>query len=360
MLLQGKENPPEPELEDLHLNDGLLDKSIDSIKARDYTWTPEVKEKAHENYAYWHHLRSLDTLAGSAKTLGISPQGAHKRTYNRYMNKAFEDTQYNYADALNILNLAHDISMADSKIRDAGGLTSHMKELCEYLEVSETGTETLQMLKEVIHNQNLFTEEAMTLTGDYYGLAALLSSYAIQAVGAIEQVKEGKKQFNLVEYEIYSNLKSETQTRFQDFLVGEKDARGYAFGENAPIAQGFVDSFLNPPQLLAREQTLSTSFQQKHLLTIMTWLPKHSTSSMSRNTTQPRTSLLEVSLSPLPDNLWKGINEYRPKHRQGTSVRNGQTRAHERRTRRSDSSRNSNGSLWTPRNRPRRIRCAND
>ena len=254
-----KKNPPEPELEDLHLNDELLDKSIDSIKARDYTWTPEVKEKAHENYAYWHHLRSLDTLAGSAKTLGISPQGAHKRTYNRYMNKAFEDTQYNYADALNILNLAHDISMADSKIRDAGGLTSRMKELCEYLEVSETGTETLQMLEEVIHNQNLFTEESITLTGDYYGLA-LLSSYAIQAVGAIEQVKEGKKQFNLVEYEIYSNLKSETQTRFQDFLVGEKDPRGYAFGENAPIAQGFVDSFLNPPQLLAKRADFEHQF----------------------------------------------------------------------------------------------------
>ena len=254
-----KKNPPEPELEDLHLNDELLDKSIDSIKARDYTWTPEVKEKAHEGYVYWHHLRSLDTLAGSAKTLGISPQGSHKRTYARYMNKAFEDTQYNYADALNILNLAHDISMADSKIRDAGGLTSRMKELCEYLEVSETGTETLQMLEEVIHNQNLFTEEAMTLTGDYYGLA-LLSSYAIQAVGAIEQVKKGKKQFNLVEYEIYTNLKSETQTRFQDFLVGEKDARGYAFGENAPIAQGFVDSFLNPPQLLKKKVEFEHQF----------------------------------------------------------------------------------------------------
>ena len=254
-----KKNPPEPELEDLHLNDELLDKSIDSIKARDYTWTPEVKEKAHEDYVYWHHLRSLDTLAGSAKTLGISPQGSHKRTYARYMNKAFEDTQYNYADALNILNLAHDISMADSKIRDAGGLTSRMKELCEYLEVSETGTETLQMLEEVIHNQNLFTEEAMTLTGDYYGLA-LLSSYAIQAVGAIEQVKKGKKQFNLVEYEIYANLKSETQTRFQVFLVGEKDARGYAFGENAPIAQGFVDSFLNPPQLLKKKVEFEHQF----------------------------------------------------------------------------------------------------
>ena len=254
-----KKNPPEPELEDLHLNDELLDKSIDSIKARDYTWAPAVKEKAHENYAYWHHMRSLDTLAGSAKTLGISPQGAHKRTTIRYMNKAFEDTQYNYADALNILNLAHDISMADSKIRDAGGLTSRMKELCEYLEVSETGTETLQMLEEVIHNQNLFTEEAMTITGDYYGLA-LLSSYAIQAVGAIEQVKKGKKQFNLVEYEIYVNLKSETQTRFQDFLFGERDSRGYAFGENAPIAQGFVDSFLNPPQLLKKKVEFEHQF----------------------------------------------------------------------------------------------------
>ena len=94
------------------MNDEVLENSIDSIKARDYSWTPSVKEKAHEDYAYWHHLRHLDTLAGSAKTLGISPQGAHKRTYNRYMNKAFEDTQYNYLDALNILNLAHDISMS--------------------------------------------------------------------------------------------------------------------------------------------------------------------------------------------------------------------------------------------------------
>ena len=254
-----KKNPPEPEIEDLHLNDEVLENSLESIKNRDYSWQPSTKEKAHENYAYWHQMRHLDTIQGSAKTLGIAPQGVHKRTYNRYMNKAFEDTQYNYLDALNILNLAHDIAMSDSKIRDAGGLTSRMKEICEYLEVSEKGTETLQFLEEIIHNGNLFSEEAQTLTGDFYGLA-LLSSYTIQAIGAIDQVKKGNKDFSTIEYEVYANLKSETQTRFQDFLIGEKDHRGFARGENAPIAQGFVDSFLNPPTVLKKKVEFQHQF----------------------------------------------------------------------------------------------------
>ena len=240
-----KKNPPVPEIDDLHLKDEVVEVALESIKQRTQGLTPP-KQKSHEDYAYWHQLRSLDTLQGSAKTLGISPQGSHKRTYARYMNKAFEDTQYNYHDVLNILNLAHDIANEDSKIRDAGELVSRMEEICEYLEISETGTETLQFLEDVIHNENLFTDEAKTMCGDFYGLA-LLSSYAIQAVGAIGEIKKGTKEYQLIEYEIYTNLKSETQTRFQDFLVGEIDHRGYAFDENAPIAQGFVDSFLNPP-----------------------------------------------------------------------------------------------------------------
>lgn len=253
-----KKNPPVPEIDDLHLKDEVIEVGLESIKQRTQGLAPP-KQKSHEDYVYWHHLRSLDTLQGSAKTLGISPQGSHKRTYSRYMNKAFEDTQYNYHDALNILNLAHDIARADSKIRDAGELVSRMAEICEYLEISETGTETLQFLEDVIHNENLFTEEAMTICGDFYGLA-LLSSYAIQAVGAIGEVKKGNREYEMIEYEIYTNLKSETQTRFQDFLIGEKDHRGYAFGENAPVAQGFVDSFLNPPPVSLKKVELEHVF----------------------------------------------------------------------------------------------------
>ena len=95
------------------------------------------------------------------------------------MNKAFEDTQYNYADAEHPqLGPRHLYGwFQDSRRRR---LNERMKELCEHSEVRNR-TETPQMLEEVIHNQNLFTEEAITLTGDYYGLA--LSSYAIQAVG---------------------------------------------------------------------------------------------------------------------------------------------------------------------------------
>ena len=137
------------------------------------------------------------------------------------MNKAFEDTQYNYLDALNILNLAHDIAMSDSKIRDAGGLTSRMKEICEYLEVSEKGTETLQFLEEIIHNGNLFSEEAQTLTGDFYGLA-LLSSYTIQAIGAIGQVKKGNKDFSTIEYEVYAILNQKHKHDFKTFLSEKK------------------------------------------------------------------------------------------------------------------------------------------
>ena len=257
-----KKNPPEPEIEDLHLGDELLEKSLDSIKSRDYTWTPSVKTRAHEGSAYWHQLRYLDTLGDSAKTLGISPQGSMKRAYDTYMNKAFEESKFSYYDALNILNLAHDISSADSKIRDGGELSSRLTDICSYLELDETSTETLQFLEEVIHNENLFTEEAKTMCGDFYGLA-LLSSYAIQAVGAIQSVKEGKKEYSVVEYEVYSSLKEETQKRFEEFLLGEKDHRGYAMGENAPASRGFVDSFLNPPTVIAKRADFEHVFSPK-------------------------------------------------------------------------------------------------
>jgi guanylate kinase len=254
-----KKNPPEPEIEDLHLGDEMLEKSLDSIKSRDYTWTPSVKTRAHEDSAYWHQLRYLDTLGNSAKTLGISPQGSMKRAYDTYMNKAFEESKFSYYDALNILNLAHDISSADSKIRDGGELSSRLTDICSYLELDETSTETLLLLEEVIHNENLFTEEAKTMCGDFYGLA-LLSSYAIQAVGAIQSVKEGKKEYSVVEYEVYSSLKEETQKRFEEFLLGEKDHRGYAMGENAPASRGFVDSFLNPPTVTTQRIELRHTF----------------------------------------------------------------------------------------------------
>ena len=254
-----KKNPPEPEIEDLHLGDEILEKSLDSIKKRDYSWSPAIKVKAHEDYAHWHQMRHLDTLQGSAKTLGIAPQGSMKRAHDRYMNKTFEDTNYSYYDALNILNLGHDIAVRDSKIRDGGGLSSRLQDICSYLELSEEATETLLFLEEVIHNENLFTEEAQTMTGDFHGLA-LLSSYAIQAIGAIGLVKEGKKEYNIVEYEIYNALKAETQKQFEDFILGEKDARGYSMGENAPVSRGFVDSFLNPPTVTTQRIELQHTF----------------------------------------------------------------------------------------------------
>jgi hypothetical protein len=232
-----KKNPPEPEIEDLHLGDEMLEKSLDSIKSRDYTWTPSVKTRAHEDSAYWHQLRYLDTLGNSAKTLGISPQGSMKRAYDTYMNKAFEESKFSYYDALNILNLAHDISSADSKIRDGGELSSRLTDICSYLELDETSTETLLLLEEVIHNENLFTEEAKTMCGDFYGLA-LLSSYAIQAVGAIQSVKEGKKEYSVVEYEVYSSLKEETQKRFEEFLLGEKGPSRLRYGRERPSIKG--------------------------------------------------------------------------------------------------------------------------
>jgi len=257
-----KKNPPEPEIADLHLNDEILGKSLDAIKNRDYSWDAPVKEKAHERYTYWHQIRREDTLQGSATTLGITPQGSHKRTYERYMKKVFEDSPYTYFDVLNILTLSHDIAMIDSKIRDGGELSSRMEEMCEYLGMPEEATETLLFLEEVIHNEDIFTEEAQTMSGDFYGLA-LIAAYTIQAIQSIDLVKQGKKEFNIIEYEIYTVLKSETQERFQTFLVGELDARGKAYGENAPIAQGFVDSFLNPPQVSLKKVELEHVFPKE-------------------------------------------------------------------------------------------------
>ena len=39
------------------------------------------------------------------------------------------------------------------------------------------------------------------MSGDFYGLA-LIAAYTIQAIQSIDLVKQGKKEFNIIEYEI--------------------------------------------------------------------------------------------------------------------------------------------------------------
>ena len=234
-----KKNPAELESTDLHLEDAFLQKAIGDLRTQKYGWPQfETNFMPHEKYAYWHQMYYTHHVKDSAMTIGISPQAGWKRMYDQYMSNRFGETKYTNLDALNILNLAYDIAVADAKIRDGTGLKSRMKELCEYLEITGDDCDTLVLLEQVVNEGTILSESAQTVSGDYYPLT-LLAFYSRRAIETIVEVESGKKSLDLARYEIYTKLKGDIGERLYSFL-----------GKTVRLpANGFVDSYLNPPEL---------------------------------------------------------------------------------------------------------------
>lgn len=234
-----KKNPAEPESTDLHLEDAFLQKAIGDLRTQKYGWPQfETNFMPHEKYAYWHQMYYTHHVKDSAMTIGISPQAGWKRMYDQYMSNRFGETKYTNLDALNILNLAYDIAVADAKIRDGTGLKSRMKELCEYLEITGDDCDTLVLLEQVVNEGTILSESAQTVSGDYYPLT-LLAFYSRRAIETIVEVESGKKSLDLARYEIYTKLKGDIGEKLYSFL-----------GKTVRLpANGFVDSYLNPPEL---------------------------------------------------------------------------------------------------------------
>ena len=245
-----KKNPPEPSADDLHLNDEFLQKAIADIRTRAYSWPEfESKKMPHELYAYWHQMYYKKFAQSSSMTLGVNLAPANQRRYDQYMSKKFEDTLYSNLDALHVLNLAYDIAAQDTKVRDGNEFASRMEELCKYLGISDQACETLTLLEQIIHQQEVFSEEAKTMAGDYYPLV-LLSFYSISAINTIEKVKEGKIDPDLAKYEVYAKLKTQVGGELESFLITK---------ERLPY-NGFVDSYLNPPPMILKRTDYLVTF----------------------------------------------------------------------------------------------------
>ena len=231
-----RKNPEGPTANDLHLKDEFLSKAVADINSKKYSW-PEFRtsELPHEKYAYWHQMYYTQHVKDSYMTIGVTPQGADKRRYSQYMTAPFQESEFSNLDALNILNISYDISASDKKIRDGGGTESRLAELCEYLSVPDEAKETLLLLEDVIRNKDVYGEEAIMLSGDYYPLV-ILSNYSIRAIEAIQEVEAGRKDIEMAKYEIYNQLKAKAGDAVIAFLAREVRLEG----------KGFVDSYLNP------------------------------------------------------------------------------------------------------------------
>ena len=250
-----KKNPPEPTADDLHLKEELLQKAIGDVRTRTYSWPEfDTAKMPHEKYAYWHQMYYTHHVKDSFMTLGVSLTGAQKRRYDQYMNKRFEESTYTNLDALHMLNLAYDIAAQDAKVRDGTGFSSRMKELCEYMGLSEEACETLILLEQIIHQQEIPSEQAKMLAGDYYPLV-LLSYYSISAIHTIEKVESGKLDPQQAKYEVYSKLKQEISESLSSFLSEHESL----------FAQGFVDSYLNPPPMTLKRTDYLVQFPPEAL-----------------------------------------------------------------------------------------------
>ena len=245
-----KKNPPEPTADDLHLKEELLQKAIADVRTRTYSWPEfDTAKMPHEKYAYWHQMYYTHHVKDSFMTLGVSLTGAQKRRYDQYMNKRFEGSTYTNLDALHMLNLAYDIAAQDAKVRDGTGFSSRMKELCEYMGLSEEACETLILLEQIVHQQEIPSEQAKMLAGDYYPLV-LLSYYSISAIHTIEKVESGKLDPQQAKYEVYSKLKQEISEALSSFL----------FEHESLFEKGFVDSYLNPPPMTLKRTDYLVQF----------------------------------------------------------------------------------------------------
>ncbi len=236
-----KKNPPKMEADDLHMNDEFLKRAIVDISSRDYGWpVSDSKIEPHEEYAYWHQRYYTMHLKDTYMTLGVNLQPAEKRVSDAFMARRFADSVYSNEEALNLLNLSHDISMSDRKVRDGGGYTSRLEELCAYFGITEEALETLTVLQEVIREHDIFGETAQTLSGDYYPLA-LLSYYSINAVEVMKKVKRNELDLEIARLEIYNKLKQRIGDTLGKVLIVPRT-------RNPEIqSHVFVDSLLNPP-----------------------------------------------------------------------------------------------------------------
>ena len=265
-----RQNPPKLETQDLHLNDEFLKKALVEVSSEDYTW-PGFKSdiQPHENYAYWHQRYYTEHVRDSYMTLGVDLFGNDNRRRDQYLEMRFGESSVSRLRALNILNLSYDISKADGKIRDGTGFMSRLEDLAEYLELSQDVYETLKLLEEVIHSGDVFSENAKTLSGDYYALV-LLSFYSIQAVEIMKKVNAQEMNLEVAKFEVYNQLKAKVGGELSSFLrehirLFENGfiAGGFHTASNPPVQLRSIEAYTQyPPEAFEWPELLRDAFDE--------------------------------------------------------------------------------------------------
>ena len=232
-----RKNPETLAADDLHLGDEFIAKALNDIKTGEYSW-PTFKSSAmpHEKYAYWHQMYYDHHVRDSFMTLGVNMQPGDTRRMDYYLQSKAPESEANYSDLLNILNISHDIAASDSKVTDGGKVNSRVAEIAEYLELPTNVIDDLKLLEEIIYTMDVFSEEAKTLAGDYYGVI-LLSNYSINAISIMNQVHSGKLDLTIAKQDVYHNLKMRTQEALASFFVQKNRRDGIRINPAITIAK---------------------------------------------------------------------------------------------------------------------------
>ena len=232
-----RKNPETLEADDLHLGDEFIAKALNDIKTGEYSW-PTFNSSAmpHEKYAYWHQMYYDHHVRDSFMTLGVNMPPGSDRRMNYYLQSKAPESAASYTDLLNILNISHDIAASDSKITDGGKVNSRIAEVAEYLELPTNVIDDLKLLEEIIYTMDVFSEEAKTLAGDYYGIV-LLANYSINAISIMNQVHNGKLDLTIAKQDVYHNLKMRTQEALSSFFVQKNRQDGIRINPAITIAK---------------------------------------------------------------------------------------------------------------------------
>ena len=282
-----RKNPPEPEFDDLHLGDEFIAKAIQDIRDGSYTW-PEfgTDKKPQENYAYWftqyyfmeddrdRQLKLLTLQDGRkeiqwaakhrTKQLGLGP--SRLNVINHYLD-AMPHAEYSNYDMLNLLSLHYDIMASDESIRDGVGSKSRIEDMAKEMEIPEEVRDNLVMIEEA-RSLGSYTEEAKTLSGDFYPLL-ILSQLSIDAVQIMKSVENGLMSIEQARHDVYLRAKDRALRAIDEFLIEYQSN----FNRNdrevlgLQIPGGFRGARLNPPPFV-RKTEFSASIAKEDLLMV--------------------------------------------------------------------------------------------
>ena len=271
---KARKNPPEPEFDDLHLGDEFIAKAIQDIRDGDYTW-PEFSEekKPQDNYAYWftqyyfmeddrdRQLQLLSLKDGRkeiqwavkhrTKQLGLGP--SRLRVINHYLD-AMPHPEYSNYDMLNLLSLHYDIMASDESIRDGTGSKSRIEDMAKEMEIPDEVRDDLLIIEEA-RSLGPYTEEAKTLSGDFYPLL-ILSNLSIEAVQIMKSVASGLMSIEQARHDVYHRKKDRALNAIDEFLLDYQRKYNRSDREilGMEVPGRFRGAKLNPPPFAKKSE----------------------------------------------------------------------------------------------------------